>query len=916
MNHSITRPQFRSIPANCTILLLITLLALTSPAWADTILIQSPEVVVRQAPLIVEATVREIQFVASLNESLGEAWVTLTISDRIVGESPSEIVIRRLFVTSDLRFLKSDWLPAYSIGESSIICLWPTENGYSTMGLYNGKFVIKDNFVNGTSLDADVFKTQIREIRGRERELFPADLPRQTAQGVHDTLGKKGETAKIMTAGSHLGGEFITWDFTWDPSYVPVQMQYNSAGATANAPSSSTIASLAQTAYDLWSDSYSFLTIQNASSFTTSEWFSRNSTSVIMWNDFGDTGFLAFAEPYPNDPANGVFLGPGSNTGVDIVFNNDIGSCTWYFSQTAPGSHNCSQVDFIEVLAHELGHGLGLRHVNNTNSVMLGSPYGGYLDRTGSVRGQTDGDFAAAAYQHTKNPLPGGSLPHSLVLSASSSTVDVSGTITVPSGKIFEVESGTTLEFDESTGVFSYGQAILNNVTLRKDPAGGPFSYFYLYGSGASGSTINDVTISGSTYGIHTNGISNADMNAIYATDNINQGLKLYNSSYVDITNSTFKNSNHYGVYVDACENVYFKSGPRFENNGYDGIAVRGSSSANFGGPYETADAVVKNNSRNGLNVYSSSYLNIGYGSFGGNNSVESNSSYNASVTTSSELVAEKTWWGSADENTILSTLFWDDTSTLHYNNWLTSPGPSKNATSPVVAIAWDNTITPASLVKLYGDLAAEDPDAAIAFLREHENDSNRKVAEAAGVLLVRALLRAGKMSEGIAMGSEILNDADFNVAGRASVAKRLFYTYLMQLNDQERAVDVLEELRLLGEEDFENGLLATVYEDVTGAAPVLSPVVSAKGEVNTLLAYPNPFNPETTIRFTVTKQSPIRLSVFDLLGREIAVLVDEVRNSGTHSVRFDATGFAAGVYFMRLKAGSEEILGKMLLAK
>ena len=66
---------------------------------------------------------------------------------------------------------------------------------------------------------------------------------------------------------------------------------------------------------------------------------------------------------------------------------------------------------------------------------------------------------------------------------------------------------------------------------------------------------------------------------------------------------------------------------------------------------------------------------------------------------------------------------------------------------------------------------------------------------------------------------------------------------------------------------------------------------------------YPNPFNPSTTIRFDLPTSSEVRLSVFDMLGREVSALVNERREAGYHSVNFNASGFSSGVYFYRLQA-------------
>jgi len=79
---------------------------------------------------------------------------------------------------------------------------------------------------------------------------------------------------------------------------------------------------------------------------------------------------------------------------------------------------------------------------------------------------------------------------------------------------------------------------------------------------------------------------------------------------------------------------------------------------------------------------------------------------------------------------------------------------------------------------------------------------------------------------------------------------------------------------------------------------------------------YPNPFNPSTTTKFELPKSSDVKLSVCDLLGREVSVLVSKKRDAGVHEVKFDAAGLASGVYFYRLTAGSCVKTKKRLLAR
>lgn len=79
---------------------------------------------------------------------------------------------------------------------------------------------------------------------------------------------------------------------------------------------------------------------------------------------------------------------------------------------------------------------------------------------------------------------------------------------------------------------------------------------------------------------------------------------------------------------------------------------------------------------------------------------------------------------------------------------------------------------------------------------------------------------------------------------------------------------------------------------------------------------YPNPFNPTTAVGYQLSVSGPVRLAVYDILGREVAVLVDGSMPAGRHSVTFDASGLGSGIYLIRMQAGTQSFTRKMMLVK
>jgi len=106
-------------------------------------------------------------------------------------------------------------------------------------------------------------------------------------------------------------------------------------------------------------------------------------------------------------------------------------------------------------------------------------------------------------------------------------------------------------------------------------------------------------------------------------------------------------------------------------------------------------------------------------------------------------------------------------------------------------------------------------------------------------------------------------------------------------------------------------------------ATPGYSNVITGAGEPLDLPdgfvlfePYPNPFNPSVTIAYSIPHSSPVRLAIYDLLGREVKILTDEFKAAGTQSVVWNAEGFASGVYMVRLQTEGFVSIAKVVLMK
>ena len=122
-----------------------------------------------------------------------------------------------------------------------------------------------------------------------------------------------------------------------------------------------------------------------------------------------------------------------------------------------------------------------------------------------------------------------------------------------------------------------------------------------------------------------------------------------------------------------------------------------------------------------------------------------------------------------------------------------------------------------------------------------------------------------------------------------------------------------------------DNGI---ILKTTDGGGKTIDSPTSVKNKNNTLAKkysllqnYPNPFNPSTTITYNLPEEGKVTIKIYDIIGREIKTLADEVQSGGMHSVVWEGTNIsgnevASGLYFYNIRVGGTSITKKMILLK
>jgi parallel beta-helix repeat protein len=621
-------------------------------------------------------------------------------------------------------------------------------------------------------------------------------------------------------------------------------------------------------------------------------------------------------------------------------------------------SPDIGPIDLEDVAVHELGHGVGLSDRDRNYYSMQATHYelAEWWKKTWR-RSLEVGDKAGKIYQDPD--FPGSATQaNSKVLLSSRATTTLNGAFTVPSGYTLYSEGGKTLSFTNGAALVINGTftpvdvSSSTPVTLNFVSPNSSTQNGIKFNSGSSG-TISYCQIRNAYRGVYENNVSVNIANS--AISNCTDGIYLYSSS-PSIQNCNLHHNTNSGITL-LYSTATLQNGNYIQNNAY-GLFCSSNAYPVIGNGSGTPGNFIRDNSY-GVFCYNYGIPKIGDPSgYGGYNNLV-NTSYNVYNTTGLIVYARNNWWGSTNPGNFK--IMGNVSYSPYLSSALTIPTPPlSKASGNLVALDGDIPLL-SELDKAYQLLAGNDPEAArTVCLNLINNYPDYSVAGNALLLLqetfaesergtvqdiYKSLFDNKSKKELYAMAGLLLAELDKenkleridrvikSYDGEPIVELALFdkfVYYYFELSDMKNAVAVSKELDeqfpdsyaaieahiMLGDEGYDGKLLERTRQPLTKAETIALPESFA-----VYANYPNPFNPETHIKFDIPEADHVLIEILDIQGRRVNTLVNRQYEAGFHSVTWrgdTAAGAraASGMYLYRLRYRDQVRTCKMLQIK
>lgn len=617
---------------------------------------------------------------------------------------------------------------------------------------------------------------------------------------------------------------------------------------------------------------------------------------------------------------------------------------------------------------------LGNYYANNTGNIIVEA--GGSIISSAVVKQITD-DEIVAYYPSNIGGIIFDSNPQyykdgyylevksgSTVNISSNSTIDIrNGGFVKVLGTLNANAGGIKFEFNSPNSNTQNGIKFLSGSAGTLAGCAIRNAYAGILGDGVIPS-ISNCTITGNTFGVYLNnvGASSMQISDNIIMDNSSYGIYLYNSSPSINRNKLFRNG-AYGVYC------YQSSNPGMIGNTITststGVRCSHYSSPVMAGYYLSGNNVVANNSSVGIacDYYSNPILGNRYG---GLNSFFGNTYYNLEADYGCTINAESNWWGSYPPDT---TKILKNQSSIDYTYYLSQDPNAGRQLGKIIAknnafgnpdAPIDSDINNATDLQMQGKY-----NEAIALYENVIHKTKSVIRNFALSMISECYKKLGKKNfldyldsnilplvsndDALSVGllelknSWLLTEGQYDnalknvqkiksayILNEQAFKHALFnegYINLKFLKNSDKAKEAFAQLakqyandplvydsKILVGQALGNTELNMTNRDGNNGNKV-SKINDAKN-ISLLSNYPNPFNPSTTITYAIPRPALVNIKVYDIMGREVATLVNEFKNQGRYTITFEAGNLMSGVYLYRIQAGDYTAIKKMQVLK
>ncbi|MBI9073753.1 MAG: T9SS type A sorting domain-containing protein [Melioribacteraceae bacterium] len=537
-----------------------------------------------------------------------------------------------------------------------------------------------------------------------------------------------------------------------------------------------------------------------------------------------------------------------------------------------------------------------------------------------------------------------------------SGTRTITGDLTVNSGVTLTLNSGTDLTFTNNSKLIVNGTLNINNAELDFVSPNSTTPNGVVINSGAS-ATIQNTEITNARYGIKTNNV-NVTIDDCYIHNN-DHGIYLYDNN--SASGTTYITDNNISSHTGGTGVIMQYSGGVFENNSISsnafGMNIQQSSSPIFGQIAGQGYNKIYSNSNTGVIVKYGASPMFGIPHAGGNNEFYNNSSLDFSIYSGCFVYAESNWWGSNPPNqskfnvpsridyepyltdspgaSAMAKITNDGNSeeissesnsstskdwkkTLKYLQKLVYDGKFSIASSQIERIIDANSDDNISLILVellwQAELGNKTKNSTLDLISKFSSKNDHK--EYVGVAkMLKVMDKKDNRSQQL---DQLLDEyKDFpNLTKRIILSK--FLDIVNNLKDDESAIKLLSEYKSLFSQQELDEIISLHFDKNQKIEVGESEKGLGKVEIkeNSINSYPNPFNPSTTISYKLVDDNFVSIKIFNMLGQEVATLVNEYKNTGEYMVKFNGANLPSGTYVCRIKAGNFIKSKRMLLVK